>query len=129
MQLLLSFWCFASCVVLRACLMSWAALSRVRYMNTFTYSRIKRTQVLSGGSRIKDGMRQFMASLTVEAFDLKVLKPQADELAGLLANAAAGGGGGAVGQGVWGASGLMPEQPQAAGVGYGAAKVRAVRKG
>eukprot|EP00775_Hariotina_reticulata_P010874 gene10874-11028_t len=96
------------------------ALTGVRYMNTFTYSRIKRTQVLSGGSRIKDGMRQFMASLTVEAFDLKVLKPQADELAALLANAAAGSG--AMGQGAWGSNGPMPEQPQAAGVGYGAAK-------
>jgi hypothetical protein len=115
-----------------------AVAGRVRYMNSFTYSRIRRTQILSGGTRIKDGMRQFMASLTVEAFDLKLLKPQADELAVLLANAAAaaaaagggGGGGGAVGPSSgWGTSGVnTAEQPQGPfGVGLGSAKVGAVR--
>jgi hypothetical protein len=51
----------------------------VRYSNTFTYSRFKRTQQLSSGPRLKDSMRQFMASLSVEAYDLQVIKPQAGE--------------------------------------------------
>lgn len=56
----------------------------VRYMNTFTYSRYKRTQQLSNGSRLKDSMRQFMASLTVEAYDLKIVKPQGGQLSAML---------------------------------------------
>lgn len=59
----------------------------VRYSNTFTYSRYKRTLQLSNGPRLKDSMRQFMASLSVEAYDLKVIKPQADEsLSSMLAS-------------------------------------------
>jgi hypothetical protein len=51
----------------------------VRYSNTFTYSRYKRSLQLSNGPRLKDSMRQYMASLSVEAYDLKIVKPQADE--------------------------------------------------
>lgn len=44
----------------------------MRYSNTFTYSRYKRTVQLSKGPRLKDSMRQFMEKLSVEAYDLQV---------------------------------------------------------
>jgi hypothetical protein len=58
-------------------------------MNTFTYSRFRRTQQFSNGSRLKDSMRQFMASLSVEAYDMKIIKPQGDELSAMLGGSAA----------------------------------------
>lgn len=66
-----------------------AAHCSVRYMNTFTYSRYRRTQQFSNGSRLKDSMRQFMASLSVEAYDMKIIKPQGDELSAMLGGSAA----------------------------------------
>lgn len=51
----------------------------MRYSNTFTYSRYKRSLQLSNGPRLKDSMRQFMTSLSVEAYDLKIVKPHAGE--------------------------------------------------
>lgn len=54
-------------------------------------------------------MRQFMASLSVEAFDLKVVKPQADEpLSNMLSSSQWGLGGACHSPGPWGA-----EQSQA----------------
>jgi hypothetical protein len=58
-------------------------------MNAFTYSRFRRTQQFSNGSRLKDSMRQFMASLSVEAYDMKIIKPQGDELSAMLGGSAA----------------------------------------
>jgi hypothetical protein len=83
----------------------------VRYSNTFTYSRYKRTLQLSNGPRLKDSMRQFMASLSVEAYDLKVIKPQADEpLSSMLASSQWGTGPVCSSPGPWGA-----EQQQGGG--------------
>ncbi|WIA10179.1 hypothetical protein OEZ85_010383 [Tetradesmus obliquus] len=80
--------------------MVYIALSSVRYMNTFTYSRYRRTQQFSNGSRLKDSMRQFMASLSVEAYDMKIIKPQGDELSAMLGGSAAAAAAGAA----WGSS-------------------------
>jgi hypothetical protein len=91
----------------------------VRYSNTFTYSRYKRTLQLSNGPRLKDSMRQFMTSLSVEAYDLKVVKPQADEaLSSMLSSSQWGGLGAAVCQSPrpWGPD---PQQAAAGGGGGG----------
>jgi hypothetical protein len=80
----------------------------VRYMNTFTYSRYRRTQQFSNGSRLKDSMRQFMASLSVEAYDMKIIKPQGDELSAMLGGSAAAAAAGTP----WGSA-----APAAAGLG------------
>lgn len=56
-------------------------------MNTFTYSRCKRTQQFSNGARLKDSMRQYMANLSVEAYDLKIVKAQGDQLSSMLNSA------------------------------------------
>ncbi len=48
----------------------------MRYANTFTYVRTTRTIQRSTGPRERDAMRQQMAALSVEAYDLKIFKPQ-----------------------------------------------------
>jgi hypothetical protein len=112
----------------------------VRYSNTFTYSRFKRTQHLSSGPRLKDAMRQYMTSLSVEAYELQVVKPQASEpLACMLAQAqwglgssassaaacvtpAAGGGAGGAGTASASAVGGVHSGTAAAGSGGSAKK-------
>lgn len=48
----------------------------IRYSNSFLYSRFKRLVQRSNGARERDAMRQHMASLSVEAYDLRVIKPE-----------------------------------------------------
>lgn len=91
----------------------------MRYSNTFTYSRYKRTLQLSNGPRLKDSMRQFMASLSVEAYDLKVVKPQADEpLSSMLSSSQWGLGAVCHSPGPWG------PDPQQAAAGAGGASFK-----
>lgn len=59
----------------------------VRYSNTFTYSRYKRTVQLSKGPRLKDSMRQFMEKLSVEAYDLQVCWHMPSSFVGVFARA------------------------------------------
>lgn len=89
----------------------------MRYSNTFTYTRYKRTLQLSNGPRLKDSMRQFMASLSVEAYDLKVVKPQADEpLSSMLSSSQWG-----LGAAVCHSPGPWGPDPQQAAAGAGGA--------
>jgi hypothetical protein len=85
-------------------------------MNTFTYSRYRRTQQFSNGSRLKDSMRQFMASLSVEAYDMKIIKPQGDELSAMLGSSAAAAAAGTA----WGSAGAAAGLGTPAGARRGA---------
>lgn len=80
----------------------------VRYANSFTYTPFQRQVMFSTGPRWKPSMRQHMASLSVEAFALHIVKPPPGSAAGMWGS-----------QEVGGEAPLTPSGPPGAGGGGG----------